>query len=179
MDLGPIDRSFWDSAKVLFQGTAQIQRFDSSWKFIDTSRQVPHTGYLLLVGLAKSVVAGLLSYANKSWVLLGGLTQPLFAGGALTARKRAAEASAEAARVQNKSVVLTAFQNVADTLYALETDGAFARRDTRCQGGKSSIRRTHSASVGDVLHLPSCIFRGPAVLPSGATCACSQQCHVS
>lgn len=70
-----------------------------------------------------NVLAGLLSDGNKSWGLLGGLTQPLFAGGALSARKRAAEAAADASRAQYQNVVLTAFQNVADTLYALETDG--------------------------------------------------------
>jgi NodT family efflux transporter outer membrane factor (OMF) lipoprotein len=68
-------------------------------------------------------VSGLLSSASKSWGLLGGLTQPLFDGGALSARKRSAIAGAEAARAQYQSVVLVAFQNVADTLYALESDG--------------------------------------------------------
>ena len=70
-----------------------------------------------------NVLAGLFSTANKSWGLLGGLTQPLFSGGALSARKRAAEATAESARAQYQIVVHTAFQNVADTLYALEADG--------------------------------------------------------
>lgn len=68
-------------------------------------------------------LAGLLSNSSKSWGLLGGLMQPLFDGGALSARKRGAIAGAEAARAQYQSVVLVAFQNVADTLYALESDG--------------------------------------------------------
>lgn len=71
---------------------------------------------------SNNILAGLLSKANQSWGLLGGLTQPLFAGGSLSARKREAEASAEAAFSQYQNVVLTAFQNVADTLYALEAD---------------------------------------------------------
>lgn len=70
-----------------------------------------------------NTLADLLSSASKSWGLLGGLTQPLFDGGMLKARKRGAEASADAARAQYQSVVLIAFQNVADTLYALESDG--------------------------------------------------------
>ena len=70
-----------------------------------------------------NAMTSLLSNGSKSWGLLGGLTQPLFAGGALLARKRGAEATAEAAGAQYRSVVLTAFQNVADTLYALESDG--------------------------------------------------------
>jgi NodT family efflux transporter outer membrane factor (OMF) lipoprotein len=67
--------------------------------------------------------AGLLSNTSKSWGLLGGLTQPLFDGGALSARKRGAIAGAQAAQAQYQSVVLVAFQNVADTLYALASDG--------------------------------------------------------
>ena len=54
---------------------------------------------------------------------MGGLTQPLFDGGALSARKRGAIAGAQASQAQYQSVVLVAFQNVADTLYALESDG--------------------------------------------------------
>ncbi|MBV8037692.1 efflux transporter outer membrane subunit [Roseateles sp.] len=68
-------------------------------------------------------LSGLFSPVNQSWGLLAGLTQPLFAGDALMARKRAAEAAAEAAQAQYRSTVLTAFQNVADVLYALEHDG--------------------------------------------------------
>jgi len=49
-------------------------------------------------------------------------TQNLFAGGALLHLKRAAEAAFEQAAAQYRSTVLTAFQNVADTLYALQND---------------------------------------------------------
>lgn len=66
---------------------------------------------------------GLLAMANRSWGLAAGLTQPLFAGGALRARRDAAVAGADAARAQYQSTLLSAFQNVADTLYALQHDG--------------------------------------------------------
>lgn len=49
-------------------------------------------------------------------------TQTLFAGGTLLHRKRAAEQAFEQAAAQYRSTVLTAFQNVADTLYALKHD---------------------------------------------------------
>lgn len=49
-------------------------------------------------------------------------TQTLFAGGTLLHLKRAAEAAFEQAAAQYRSAVLTAFQNVADTLYALQND---------------------------------------------------------
>lgn len=68
-------------------------------------------------------LGGLLSNANKSWGLLGGVSAPIFSAGTLSARKRAAEAAAEAAQAQYQGVVLTAFQNVADALYSLDADG--------------------------------------------------------
>lgn len=68
---------------------------------------------------------GLFSDANQTWGLLGGITAPLFSAGTLSARKRAAEQAALAAQAQYKSVVLAAFQNVADVLYALDADSKF------------------------------------------------------
>jgi len=50
------------------------------------------------------------------------IVQTLLDGGALLARKRAAEAAWEQAKAQYRSTVLAAFRNVADTLRALEFD---------------------------------------------------------
>ena len=51
-----------------------------------------------------------------------GLLQPLFHGGALNARRRAALAAYDQAAAQYRATVLQAFQNVADVLRALEAD---------------------------------------------------------
>lgn len=67
---------------------------------------------------------------NTIWSLAGGITQPLFRGGQLTAERRAAIAAYDAASFQYRSVVLQAFQNVADTLQALESDAATVAADT-------------------------------------------------
>lgn len=50
------------------------------------------------------------------------ITQTLFAGGTLLHTKRAAEAAFEQAAALYRSTVITAVQNVADTLYALKND---------------------------------------------------------
>ena len=50
------------------------------------------------------------------------VTQPIFDGGALKHRERAARAAYVQADEQYRSTVLTAFQNVADTLNALQQD---------------------------------------------------------
>jgi NodT family efflux transporter outer membrane factor (OMF) lipoprotein len=57
------------------------------------------------------------------WDLAAGVTQPLFEGGTLRHRQRAAEAGLTQAQEQYRGVLLTAFQNVADTLNALQQDG--------------------------------------------------------
>jgi NodT family efflux transporter outer membrane factor (OMF) lipoprotein len=56
------------------------------------------------------------------WSLLGGVTQPIFEGGTLLHAKRAASAAFKQAASQYQSTVITAYQNVADTLHASLSD---------------------------------------------------------
>jgi NodT family efflux transporter outer membrane factor (OMF) lipoprotein len=56
------------------------------------------------------------------WNLGASLTAPIFQGGTLLHQERAAKAAYVEAAEQYRSTVLTAFQNVADTLTALEQD---------------------------------------------------------
>jgi NodT family efflux transporter outer membrane factor (OMF) lipoprotein len=58
------------------------------------------------------------------WSLGATATAPLFEGGTLLHQERAAKAAYEQAAEQYRSTVLAAFQNVADTLAALEQDAA-------------------------------------------------------
>lgn len=66
--------------------------------------------------------SNLLSTGNSMWSVGAGITQPIFAGGTLLHRQRAARAAYQQADAQYRSTVLAAFQNVADTLAALRTD---------------------------------------------------------
>lgn len=59
---------------------------------------------------------------SNVWNIGGGLTQPLFRGGALQAAKRSAEAALEQARLDYQQTVVQAFGNVADVLTALNED---------------------------------------------------------
>ena len=72
------------------------------------------------------------------WGVGGTLTQPIFQGGALLHAERAAKAAYLEAAQQYRSTVLTACQNVADTLTALEQDAAAL---------KSAARAADSAKV--------------------------------
>jgi NodT family efflux transporter outer membrane factor (OMF) lipoprotein len=64
----------------------------------------------------------LFSGGNGIWDLGAGITQPIFDAGTLRHRERAAQAAFTQATEQYRSTVLTAFQNVADTLHALQQD---------------------------------------------------------
>src|SRR6185437_7490764 len=74
------------------------------------------------------------SPAGKIWSVAGSLTQPLFHGGALVARKRQYQATYEAAVSEYKQTVLSAFKSVADTLVSLEQDA-----DTLAQTQRSEL----------------------------------------
>ncbi len=69
------------------------------------------------IGISKLFTPG-----TGFWSLAGDLTQPIFQGGTLLHRKRAAEAGLDQAEAQYRSTVIAAFQNVADTLHALQSD---------------------------------------------------------
>jgi NodT family efflux transporter outer membrane factor (OMF) lipoprotein len=56
------------------------------------------------------------------WTIIGGVTQPVFEGGTLLHTKRAADAALRLAAAQYQSTVITAYQNVADTLHASLSD---------------------------------------------------------
>lgn len=65
-----------------------------------------------------------LSPEGALWSLAGGLTAPLFHGGALRAQRRASLRAYAAAEDDYRSTVLAAFREVADALASLEQAGA-------------------------------------------------------
>jgi NodT family efflux transporter outer membrane factor (OMF) lipoprotein len=56
------------------------------------------------------------------WTMVGGVTQPIFEGGTLLHKERAAKAALQQAAAQYRNTVITAYQNVADTLHASLSD---------------------------------------------------------
>ena len=73
-------------------------------------------------GSSPTAVQDMFSHGNGFWDLTAGITQPIYNAGTLKHRQRAAEAAYTQAGEQYRSTVLTAFQNVADTLHALYQD---------------------------------------------------------
>jgi NodT family efflux transporter outer membrane factor (OMF) lipoprotein len=73
------------------------------------------------------------------WSVAGSITQPLFHGGALFARRRQYQANYEAAVGQYKQTVLSAFRNVADTLVSLDEDANTLAQTQRAETAAQSL----------------------------------------
>jgi len=82
----------------------------------------------------------LFSSGSGFWAVGGTLTQPIFEGGTLLHREKSAQAQYNQAAQQYRSAVLTACQNVADTLNALEQDGAALKTaDAAADAAKATL----------------------------------------
>jgi len=84
-------------------------------------------------GWSSNVPSTLFHPVSNVWDIGGQLVQPIFNGGALRAQRRAAIAAYEYANEQYRQTVLQAFQNVADSLRALETDARAFKADTHAE----------------------------------------------
>jgi NodT family efflux transporter outer membrane factor (OMF) lipoprotein len=67
------------------------------------------------------------------WSIAASLTQPIFDGGTLLHKERAARAAYDEAAAQYRGAVVTAFQNVADTLRALHIDADALKAAVRAE----------------------------------------------
>jgi NodT family efflux transporter outer membrane factor (OMF) lipoprotein len=99
---------------MLHQATAQVG--------VATANMLPQLQITGSYGGSATRFADMFSPASAVWSLAGSVTQPLFKGGQLKHQRRAAVAAAQEAAANYKSTVLTAFQNVADALLALQGD---------------------------------------------------------
>ena len=74
------------------------------------------------IGTVASRIGDLVQPESLFWTVGGNLLQPIFEAGRLQHLTRAAEAAYEQSAANYRSTVLTAFQNVADALHALQSD---------------------------------------------------------
>ena len=86
------------------------------------ANQLPQLTITGNIGSAATFMGDLFKGGTGFWSIGANATETLFAGGTLLHRRRAADAALDQAGAQYKSAVLTAFQNVADALHALDTD---------------------------------------------------------
>lgn len=74
------------------------------------------------LGTASTTLGTLLQPQTRFWALAGIIAQPIFAGGALRHKQRAAEATYRQTAAMYRSTVINAYQNVADTLKSIQAD---------------------------------------------------------
>ena len=89
---------------------------------IAVANRLPNFALTADAGAMATVLGRLFSGGTGFWDVGANVTQPIFQGGTLLHRERAAKAAFTQASEQYRSTVLTAFQNVADTLNALQQD---------------------------------------------------------
>jgi len=89
---------------------------------IARANRLPSFALTADAGSMAVVFSRMFSGGTGFWDLGTSVTQPIFDGGTLMHRERASRAAYTEADEQYRSTVLTAFQNVADTLNALQQD---------------------------------------------------------
>jgi NodT family efflux transporter outer membrane factor (OMF) lipoprotein len=102
------------SEAQLHQASAQVG--------VATANQYPQFSLTGSYGYTSPQSGSLFNNSMSFWSFGGGLVAPLFDAGSLSAKKRAAVAAYDLANAQYRATVLAAFQNVGDSLRALEFD---------------------------------------------------------
>jgi NodT family efflux transporter outer membrane factor (OMF) lipoprotein len=134
------------SEALLHQASAQVG--------VATANQYPQINLTGSYGVSR-IQAGSLSASSTLWNLGAGLTQPIFNGGELSAKRRAAVAAYDQANAQYRLTVLTAFQNVADSLRAIDSDATTLQAQANAESlAKASLDlTTQQYRIGAVSYL--------------------------
>ncbi len=105
---------------------------------VATANRLPNIQLTSDAGSTALAIGQVFKAGTGFWDLGAAITAPIFQGGTLLHQERAAKAAYEMAAQQYRSTVLTAFQNVADTLVALAQDA---------EGLKSAAAAAEAAKV--------------------------------
>ena len=122
---------------------------------VSIANRLPNITLSANAGSSTTEINQLFTSGTGFWALAANLTQPIFQGGTLLHKQRAAEAAYEQASDQYRSVVLTAFQNVADTLQAIESDAKALKATVAAEraAAKSLTIVRRQLELGDVSYL--------------------------
>jgi NodT family efflux transporter outer membrane factor (OMF) lipoprotein len=103
--------------------SAEAQLHAASAKIgVAVANLLPHITLTGSYGSSSNTFNHLFSPGTIAWDLAGSIVQTIFDGGTLLHEKRAAEAGFDQAAALYRSTVLLSFQNVADTLHAIQYD---------------------------------------------------------
>ena len=100
---------------------------------VATANMYPQLNLSGAIASETTSISELFNAGTAAWNIGGTLAQPLFQGGALRAKRRQAFAELDAATAQYRGTVLSALQDVADTLRALEADARALQADVQAE----------------------------------------------
>ena len=107
---------------------------------VAVAAMLPQFSIAALGGGGATQIPWMFRRGGPFWNLVGDVNQPVFEGGTLLHKKRAAEAALRQAASQYQSAVITGYQNVADTLHAALSDAEALSADVAAE---SSARVTY------------------------------------
>lgn len=108
------------------------------------ANRLPQISLTAALGTSPSAIANAFTPYSQFFNVVGKVAQPLFQGGALLHRQRAAEASLQQASAQYRSTVINAFQNVADVLHSVQADAQTLQAATAAEAAAS-----HSLAIAE------------------------------
>jgi len=122
--------------------TAEAQLHSANAQIgVTTAAMLPNITLSGTLGLANADGTQLFSAASGFWSLAAGLTQPLFHGGELYYQNQAAIDARDQAAASYRQTVLSAFEQVADTLRALGHDAETVQAQSRAvQSSTQALR---------------------------------------
>lgn len=119
------------------------------------ANRLPNITLTANTGSTSLAIEQLFAPETGFWNIAGSVTQPILHGGTLLHRELAAKAAFDQAAAQYRSTVITAFQNVADALHAIQSDAvALQKAVTSEQAARRSLEITRRRlELGDITYL--------------------------
>ena len=114
--------SAWINQRPDIKAAQEMVRASNAQIVVALGNMLPQISLSAVSGSSASALSQLKNSANNIWSNTLNVNQSIFAGGTLLARKRAAESGLQASLDQYRAIVLTALQNVADSMYAISED---------------------------------------------------------
>jgi NodT family efflux transporter outer membrane factor (OMF) lipoprotein len=107
------------------------------------------------IGSTATEFSQLFTSGTGFWGIAADISQPIFDGGTLLHKERAARAAFEQSKAQYRSTVIAAFQNVADTLHAIQsdTDAVRTARVAALAAARSLAIARRQLTLGDTSEL--------------------------
>ena len=122
---------------------------------VAVANRLPNVTLTGNIGSQAVAISQLLSPGTGAWTIAGDVVQPIFDAGALYQKEVAARAIVEQARSQYRSTVVTAFQNVADSLSALANDAVALQKAVAAEdaSNKSLTISRRRLELGDINYI--------------------------